>query len=133
MTPDPLDAPVLVAFPGARRVAEVAAGRRFDLALAFAERGADVLVTDVDPGVLEAPSPLRAALDDLVRPDRALYAGSDLVVARRLPEELQRAAWALARDLGAPLAFRPLKDEEGEWGPARVRRLAGGWRVLARS
>lgn len=113
--------------PGSGRVIELAAGRRFDLALDLAERGLAVTVTDVDAGVLAAPPPLDAFVDDLFRPDVARYRGAALLVARRLPEELQAAAAALARAAGVPLAFRPLKDELADVGPLR---LVEGWRVL---
>lgn len=108
-------------------VVELAAGRRFDLALDLARRGARVRVSDRDPGVLAAPAPLEAFVDDLHAPDLARYAGASLLVARRLPEELQAAAARLARHLGVPLAFRPLKDELGDVGPHR---LVEGWRVV---
>lgn len=109
------------------KVVELAAGRRFDLALDLAARGFAVTVTDLDPAVLAAPAPLDAFVDDLHRPDVARYRGAALLVARRMPEELQVAAVALARAAGVPLAFRPLKDELAEIGPVR---LVEGWRVV---
>lgn len=113
-------------------VAEVAAGRRFDTALAFHEAtGMDVLVTDVDPRVLEAPRELRAKVDDLLDPKVGLYEGAALIYAQRIPEELQLAAARLAHRVGAPLALRPLKDE---WADVRevfprYEQVLGGWRL----
>jgi len=109
-------------------VVELAAGRRFDLALDLAARTrARVLVQDVDEGVLAAPPPLTGFVDDLTRPDLARYAGARLLVARRLPEELQAPCAALARRLGVALAFRPLKDELADVGAVT---LVEGGRVL---
>ena len=113
--------------PASGRVVELAAGRRFDLALDLAARGLAVTVTDVDARVLSAPPPLAAFTDDLHRPDLARYRGAVLLVARRLPEELQLAAARLAHAAGVPLAFRPLKDELADVGPVT---LLEGWRLL---
>ncbi|HEX2023048.1 MAG TPA: UPF0146 family protein, partial [Candidatus Thermoplasmatota archaeon] len=113
-----LPPPLLDRARRARRVAEVAAGARFDVALALARVArANVLVTDRDPAVLRAPAPLVAAVDDLLAPDLALYDGVDLVVAVRIPEELQAPAARLASRLGADLALRPLKDEWADLRP----------------
>ena len=116
----------------ARRVAEVGAGARFDVALALARvTRARVLVTDVDARVLDAPAPLEARVDDVTAPDFTLYDGVDLVVGVRSPEELQLPVARLARALGADLALRPLKDEWSELASAGYRRHVawpGGWR-----
>ncbi len=133
--PDPLVPHVLLANIGpASRVVEVGAGARFDVALLFAARGARVTVTDLDPRVLAAPSPLDARVADAAMEDAALFEGVDLVYAVRPPEELQPILARVARRFGCALALRPLGNEWvdlGEWlaEPERAR----GWLVYPRA
>jgi uncharacterized UPF0146 family protein len=96
---------VLAAYRNARRVVEVGAGA------SWGTPGCEVLVTDTDPRVLGAPAPLRAAVDDAFRPQRALYEGAALLLAVRAPEELQVAVAALARAVGADVLLLPLGQE----------------------
>lgn len=116
-----------------RRVVEVAAGTSFSVALELARVAAEVTVTDVDARVLAAPSPLRALVHDLTRDPPAALGAADLVVAVRIPEELQLAAARCADALGADLALRPLKDEWADLGPRRGTMLGDGWRLYRRS
>lgn len=118
---------------GARKIVEVGAGRDFRVALALKglAPGAEVLVTDVSPGVLDAPRDLAAFCDDVTRPAWALYEGADLVVGVRTPEELQLAVARVARKVGAALALRPLKDEWADVSEAfpRFEVVGDGWRI----
>ncbi len=127
-----LPAPFLSLLAGARHVIEVGAGTDFTTAHAVQAAAPDarVLVADVDPRVLRAPSPLFCAVSDVTRPDLAALGAADVVYAVRLPEELQAAALSLARALKAPLALRPLKDEWAELGHMRPRVTLWpeGWR-----
>ena len=130
-----LPAPLVARARAAGRVLEVGAGARFEVALALAaEAGAEVLVSDVDARVLGAPLPLHALVLDVTRPPLSGLEGVGLVVAVRLPEELQLAAARLARSLGADLALRPLKDEWADVSAALPRVVAwpDGWRLFSR-
>lgn len=126
-----LPAPLLARAARARRVVEIGAGARFDVAQALAEAAprAQWWVTDVDPRVLAAPPPLHARLLDVHAPEGD-WSGVDLVYAVRVPEELQLACLRFARSLGADLALRPLKDEWAEVGPRRAVLWPDGWRYF---
>lgn len=107
-----LPPPLLDRARRARVGLEVGAGRDWSTSLALAAHApqAQWWVTDVDARVLDAPAPLRARLLDVTRPP-ADAPSADLVLAVRLPEELQGSALRFARGLGADLAVRALKDE----------------------
>lgn len=124
----PLPSALLEAAAG-RRVVEVAAGASFGVALELARVAAQVTVSDVDARVLAAPPPLRALVHDLTRDPPQRLAPADLVVAVRIPEELQLAASRLSDALGAALAMRPLKDEWADLGARRMAPLGEGWRL----
>jgi uncharacterized UPF0146 family protein len=104
---------LLTRYAGARKVVEVGVGSAWLHALEAARAlpGCEVWVTDVDPRVREAPAPLRAAVDDALRPTLELYEGAALVLAVRAPEELQAAASHVAHEVGADLAVLPLGGE----------------------
>lgn len=129
-----LPTPIIQALPPAPKIVEVGVGGRFDLleALGQALPEADLWAVDVDPAALEgAPEGLKARVDDVREPGSA-YRGADLLVARRPPAELQPAIARRAREQGAALAIRALKDE---WGPVEAvlgeGRIVGGaspWR-----
>lgn len=132
-----LPAPLLARAKHARKILEIGAGTDFTTALALHEaaRDATILVSDVDPRVLRAPAPLLPMLLDATRAEdlRALQ-GVDLVIAVRIPEELQASCFALARRLGADLAMRALKDEWAhvdDPAAARGATWGGGWRYFA--
>lgn len=114
----------------ARVGVEVGAGRDFSTSLALAAEAPTALwwVTDVDPRVLDAPAPLRARILDVTAPPREFSPAPDLVVAVRLPEELQVPAWRWARALGADLAVRALKDEWADVPGAQV--WGDAWRFV---
>lgn len=131
----PLPEPLLARARHARRIVEVGAGARFETAIELAATGAEVLVTDVDPRVLAAPTPLRALVHDATREGATALAPADLVVSVRPPEELQLAIARLARALGADLAMRPLKDEWADVGEVFARHVVwpDGWRYYPSS
>lgn len=129
--PTPFPPQLLSIAASARRIVEVGAGFDFSTALALtaAAPQARLLVTDVDSRVLSAPRPLEAVIDDVTRPTLALYAGADLILAVRVPEELQPAVVRLARQVGASWALRAFKDEwceAPELAGAQI--WGGGWR-----
>lgn len=109
-----------------RRVVEVGAGRRFDVALAVAEAlpDAEVWVTDRE-APQDVPPPLRAAALDLADAEAAAerlgerfrkgggrgVGMVDAVLAVRLPPELWPDAVALADRWRAALVLCPLPEE----------------------
>lgn len=113
----------------ARVGVEVGAGRDFSTSLALAAAAPEAAwwVTDVDPRVLDAPAPLRSRIVDVTAPP-AFDPAPDLVLAVRLPEELQVPAWRWARALDADLAVRALKDEWADVPGAQV--WGEGWRFV---
>ena len=129
-SPLTLPEPLLARARRARVGLELGAGARFDtaLALAAANPRARWIVSDIDPRVMSAPGPLEALRLDVLDPDVEALAGVDLVVAVRIPEELQLAASRLALALRADLALRPLKDEWADLGARRHVVWPDGWR-----
>lgn len=85
---------------------EIGIGRRTDLAEALADRGATVTATDIEQ--CRVPEPVEFVLDDVTDPDRTIYEDAEALYARRLPPELQRPTWELARDVGAACLFTTL-------------------------
>lgn len=124
---------MLAAYRGARKVVEVGCGTQWGeaLDLARASPGTEVLLADVDPRILEAPKPLRAAVDDAFHPRAALYAGAVLVYAVRPPEELQGAIARIAAGAGADVAFLPLGQELARL-PGWRDEVVEGWHWLRR-
>lgn len=112
----------------ARLILEIGAGDDFSTASELAGVGCRVVVTDIDPKVLRAPPPLLAKILDVTRAFDAPAA--DLVIAVRLPEELQLAAARLANSLSADLAVRALKDEWADVSKERRKFVVwgDGWR-----
>lgn len=104
---------LLSGYQGARKVVELAAGTQWAEALAVARAlpGCEVIVTDIDPRVRDAPKPLRGAVDDLTRPALEVYQDAALLYAVRLPEELHVPAARLAERVRADLALRMLGAE----------------------
>jgi len=109
---------------------EIGVGRRPEVALALAERGVDVAVTDVaDRDELEVPPTLRFARDDVVAASERDHPGevydADLVYALNLPPELHRPALAVARAVGADFLFTTL-GYDSPAVPARTESLPEG-------
>lgn len=128
-----IPAPLALRAARARGIVEVGAGAAFETALELQRLApqARVVVTDVDPRVLEAPAPLVGLLHDATRDAPDALRGADLVVSVRCPEELQVPIARLARALGADLALRPLKDEWADLAPWRHVAWPDGWRFFA--
>lgn len=91
------------------QVVEIGIGNRTAFARALTASGIQVTVTDIRP--IDPPADVRFVQDDIVDPDLAIYADADLLYARRLPEELQSPAAALARTVETPFAFTTLGFE----------------------
>lgn len=96
-----------------RLIVEVGVGDDYEAALAFADQCplAQVVVTDIDPSVRDAPDPLEGRVDDVTDPQWKLYKHADLLYGRRLPEDLQARAAKLAKDVEADWAHKPLGNE----------------------
>ncbi len=105
------------------RVVEVGIGRNTTLAADLAARGVDVTATDVVP--LDVPAGVEFVMDDITAPTRGIYEGADAIYAKRLPPELQRPAWDLARSLDIPLYFTTLGGDPAVV-PAEPRTIAMG-------
>ena len=91
---------------GYERVVAVGIGRNTALAAALVDRGVSVIATDVRERTV--PDGVEFVLDDVTAPDRSVYADAGAIVAQRLPPELQRPVFDLARDVGADLFFTTL-------------------------
>jgi len=91
---------------GYDRLVEVGIGDRTDRAGALAERGVAVIATDVVHR--RVPAGVSFVVDDVTRPDESVYEGADAIYALRLPPELQRHVWRVARRVGADLLFTTL-------------------------
>jgi hypothetical protein len=107
---------------------EVGVGRRPGLARELARRGARVTVTDVAPfdyGGSHGSGTVTFVVDDVTDPEMAVYTGVEAVYARRLPPELQRPTWRVARTVGCPLLFTTLGTDP-VLVPSRPETLATG-------
>jgi len=91
-------------------VVEVGVGNHPDIASRLAERGVDVTATDIVER--EVPKGVRFVVDDILDPDKSVYAGCDIVFARNLPPELHRPALAVADAVGAALWFTTLGGDQ---------------------
>ncbi len=94
----------------ADRVVEIGIGRRPDLAAALVQAGVAVTATDVYDRTV--PDGVRFVRDDILTPDRAIYANADAIYARNLPPELHRPAFDVARDVDAEFLFTTLGGDE---------------------
>jgi len=93
------------------RLVEVGIGRRTELAEVLAERGHEVVATDVAEPPVTVPDGVRFVVDDVTDPDPAVYEGADAVYALNLPPELHRATLTVARNVDAALAFTTLGED----------------------
>lgn len=105
------------------RLVEVGIGHNTDLAAALAARGVAVIATDVVPR--EVPKGVEFVRDDVTDPDRAIYEDAEAIYAQRLPPELQRPTWELARSVGVPLYFTTLGGDPAVV-PAETRTIPSG-------
>jgi hypothetical protein len=105
------------------RLVEVGIGHNTDLAVALAARGVAVIATDVVPR--EVPKGVEFVRDDVTDPDRAIYEDAEAIYAQRLPPELQRPTWELARSVGVPLYFTTLGGDPAVV-PAETRTIPSG-------
>lgn len=88
------------------QVAEIGIGARTDIASALAARGVDVIATDVVRR--DTPEGVAFVVDDITTPTDEVYEDRDALYALRLPPELQRHVWRVAREVGADLLFTTL-------------------------
>jgi len=91
-------------------VVEVGIGNRPDVAGRLVERGVDVTATDIVER--EVPDGVAFVVDDILDPDRSVYAECDVVFARNLPPELHRPTLAVANAVGAAFWFTTLGGDQ---------------------
>ncbi|MFB6070404.1 MAG: UPF0146 family protein [Halanaeroarchaeum sp.] len=116
----PRIADVLAAYD---RLVEVGVGGRPSVAATLASRGSAVVVTDVVSR--DVPAELDVVVDDVTDPDHDVYRDADAIYALRLPPELQRPVWTLARDVDADCLFTTLGGDPVVV-PAETRPVASG-------
>lgn len=109
-------------------VVEIGIGRRTDIAESLAERGVSVTATDIES--CQVSDGVRFVTDDVTDPVRSVYADAEAIYALRLPPELQRPTWELARDVGAACLFTTLGGEPA-LVPAEPRTIAEGTLYVA--
>jgi uncharacterized UPF0146 family protein len=85
---------------------EVGVGNRPSVAVALAERGCRLTVTDINDR--QPPDAVQFVRDDVTDPDLSIYRGTDAVYAVNCPPELQRPLAAIARRVGAACLFTTL-------------------------
>lgn len=110
------------------RLVEVGIGLNTDLAAALDRRGVAVTATDRIPRAV--PGTVTFVRDDVRDPDRTVYEDAEAIYAQRLPPELQRPVWELARELGIPLYFTTLGGDPAVV-PVETRTLAEGTLYLS--
>lgn len=88
---------------------EVGIGQRTDLADRLADHGCTV--TAVDIAAVDVPPAVRFVRADIHTIDPTRFEPVGAVYARRLPPELHRATYRLARSLDADLYFTTLGGE----------------------
>ncbi len=92
------------------RAVEVGVGRRPETAAALAERGFEVVCTDVEPR--ETPAEVEFQVDDVREPTLHLYLDADVVYSVRPPYEIHRPLAEVAAEAGTALVIVPLGNEE---------------------
>jgi len=91
---------------GYDRAVEVGVGGRPEVAAGLADRGVEVVATDVRP--CGTPPGVAFAREDVTDPDPGRYESIDVVYALRCPPELQRPLRDAARIGGADCFFTTL-------------------------
>jgi len=113
---------VVTRLQGYERAVEVGVGRRPEVAAGLAERGVDVVATDVDRR--ETPPGVTFAREDVTDPAPARYEAADVVYALRCPPELQRPLRDAAR-LGDADCFFTTLGTDPAVVPADAETLGG--------
>jgi uncharacterized UPF0146 family protein len=83
------------------RAVEIGIGRNPEVAIALAAAGTEMIATDIRP--LQPLSAIRMVVDDVARPDYAVYEGADLIYAVRPGIEMVPAMLSLARRINSDL------------------------------
>lgn len=109
-------------------VVEVGVGNRPDVARELARRGVTVLATDVVERTV--PAGVTFTIDDVTTPVTAVYEDADAIYALRLPPELQRHVWRVARGVESDLLFTTLGGDPA-LVPAEPRTVAEGTLFVA--
>ncbi|MGM0399126.1 MAG: UPF0146 family protein [Halobacteriota archaeon] len=126
---EPADPPAIVdVLADYERVVEVGIGNRTDVARDLAERGSTVIATDVVQR--DVPAGVTFVRDDVTTPETEGYEDADAIYALRLPPELQRHVWRVARAVEADLLFTTLGGDPA-LVPADPRTVAEGTLFVA--
>jgi hypothetical protein len=91
------------------KIVEIGVGNYFEVSKFLAERGIEIIVTDVKPREIEE---VEFVLDDVTNPDIEIYKNSSLIYSIRPPFELFEDIKSLARRIGADCIIKPLYGEE---------------------
>jgi uncharacterized UPF0146 family protein len=91
------------------RLVEVGIGCRTAVARGLAAGGSSVVGVDMHDR--EVPGSVEFVRDDVTDPDHEIYAGADAIYGLRLPPELHRPVWRLARYHDAEFLFTTLGTE----------------------
>jgi hypothetical protein len=87
------------------RLVEIGIGTRPSVARELSHRGSTVCGVDIHDRSISC---VRFVQDDVTDPTHELYADADAVYALRLPPDLHRPTWDLAREHDAALFFTTL-------------------------
>lgn len=115
------------------RLVEVGIGERTTVAETLTTRSCTVTATDIVER--SAPAEVQFVVDDVTDPTVAVYEPADAIYALRLPPELQRPAYDLARRVDARFLFTTLGGDPAVV-PASPEQLPGTtlyWATVSQS
>ncbi|MEW6570495.1 MAG: UPF0146 family protein [Nitrospirota bacterium] len=91
-----------------KSAAEIGIGHFPDVALSLTKKGLRIFATDIYPFAYDG---LRVIVDDITKPDTALYKGIDLIYSLRPPMEFLPYMKRLAAILSADVVVKPLSSD----------------------
>ncbi|HIP63340.1 MAG TPA: hypothetical protein EYH04_04420 [Archaeoglobus profundus] len=92
------------------KIVEVGIGYNWRIAKILAEKGLDVVVTDIKP--IEIPyDNIKFVIDDIMSPKKEIYKGASLIYSLRPPPELYSYILSIAKDVKADCLIRPFGNE----------------------
>ncbi len=89
------------------KVVEVGIGNYTEIAEFLAERGLDVVATDV----IERETWVNFFVDDIQKPNLRIYEGAELIYSLRPPPEIFNDIISVAKKVGADCIIKPLYGE----------------------
>lgn len=116
-------------YPDAKKIVEIGAGHRIDVAVDVKTRlpNTEVVVTDKDESWIRKhrTRKVKAVVDDVTNPKLPVYEGAGLVYSLQPPVELIPSLMSLSHRVGADLLVVPVMDEQEVF-------QGGGWRRVTR-